>query len=141
MNIERLTELAEWLERGAPEQKGVTKFDMGDFICLEEYKTHTDMWEKYKEGALDEADSILRRCGTACCIAGAAVMFYSKHPALSRLQYNEADDGRDLLDLTAEQSNRLFFPRNLDLITPSWAARCIRKLIETGEVDWAGTAK
>lgn len=129
MNIDKLTEIAEWLEAGAPERKGVTRFDMTGYI---------------------EDASETPGCGTACCIAGAAVQFDRDEPFKNNWDFITGRDestanfdhyAGDILGLDHEQRGALFFGRGVDLdeITPAWAARCIRHLIATGEVDWDGT--
>ena len=112
MNVERLTEIAEWLEAGAPHKGAVDGFNMVD------YTTETD-------------------CGTCCCIAGAANAFAGQ-------PLGSEACARGLLDLRLGQAEELFapnYPAPADWgdVTPAWAARCIRKLIATGEVDWEGT--
>jgi hypothetical protein len=121
VNIDKLTEIAEWLEAGAPERKGVTGFDMEQFLSD-------------------------RGCGTACCIAGAVVQFDRAIPyATANEAYCEGGDPEDLalhlLGMDMETADELFYGRGVDLedIDSAWAARCIRKLIETGRVDWLGT--
>ena len=112
MNIERLNIIAEWLEAGAPERHGITKFDMGEW-------------------------NFTTSCGTTCCIGGAAEIFFGLPTNAPWEVLDEA------LGLDEETTNDLFFPYEVgdrwSAITPAWAARCIRKLIETGEVDWVGT--
>lgn len=135
MNIDKLTEIAEWLEAGAPERDGVVKFNMKNFIVPE-------------------------GCGTACCIAGAVVQFSSALPFRSSKHFyvesplSIRDAAESLLGLDYHESEELFYAPSvlekfedelphgadaLDMITPAWAARCIRNLIETGKVDWLGT--
>jgi hypothetical protein len=125
MHIERLDEIASWLEDGAPHRGKVHAFTMSAFI-----------------------DIIDNDCGTACCIAGAAVQFHRK--SMKKRQYEPTDTGvrfyrraKQLLDLDETTADNLFIMENTDYhlnqVTPAWAARCIRNLIETGEVDWDST--
>lgn len=110
MNIERLTQIAEWLEAGAPHRGGVAGFDM-----------------RYVTSTTD--------CGTVCCIAGAANAFFDAHLGMS---VNAARR----LGINRMQSLELFMPDGYTLegkYSAAHAARCIRKLIATGEVDWHGT--
>jgi len=115
MNVERLTEIAEWLDRGAPERRvsgGVINgFDMESF-----YDDHA-------------------ACGTTCCIAGAAVAFHKGYSALDA--WNVDDIAQELLGLTREQAGELFFSGFGS--TPQHAASVIRHLIATGTVDWNAT--
>ena len=117
MNIERLNIIAEWLEAGAPHKDGVDGFDMRD-------------WKRYTD------------CGTMCCIAGTAYQFFGGEGKSFFIQ------AANLLELDYKTAERLFYALkgspgegviDLATITPAWAARCIRKLIATGEVDWVGT--
>jgi hypothetical protein len=130
MNVERLVAIAEWLEAGAPERDGVSGF------CMESFQQE-------------------RSCGTVCCIAGAANSFWS--PLKNQIDTRDLkSDSYPLATRAAELLGVEFGPLPLqglawDLfmiegddflmrrITPAWAARCIRKLIATGEVDWTGT--
>lgn len=120
MNVDKLTEIAEWLEAGAPERKGVTGFDMEQFVQD-------------------------RGCGTACCIAGAAVQFERRIPYANQHEAYCDGDPEDfavhILGLTSDQGDALFYGRGVEIedIDAAWAARCVRKLVVTGEVDWAGT--
>jgi len=50
INVEALTEIAEWLEAGAPHRNGVHSFDMNEGIS----------WKN-------------TQCNTVCCIAGATL--------------------------------------------------------------------
>lgn len=148
MNIERLTQLAEWLEGGAKHER--FEFDMStgfSFPVTEDFNP-----------------DVVPECGAACCIAGAACQFFGDVETLYRLYWedhyvSEFDDGdmaqldwlpisdeaRVLLGLTDAQAEALFVPTSSpqhlekslrDFNDPAWAARTIRRLIETGEVDW-----
>jgi hypothetical protein len=141
MNIDKLVEIAEWLEAGAPESHGVVKFGMEVFM--------------------DPAYNDRPGCGTVCCIAGAVVQFESEEPFASHWQHQirqgmkVSDHARQILELSESNADALFLAYDaqdllgdeadqlevnpLTLIGAAWAARCIRKLIATGEVDWAGT--
>lgn len=111
MDINRLTIIAEWLENGAPPRDGVSGFDMSSFFQVNE-------------------------CGTVCCIAGAACMFFG-----AKWCDNACAEAADLLDINIDIDGmeNLFYPitdRHLDSITPNHAAQVIRHLIKTGKVDW-----
>lgn len=132
MNVKRLNIIAEWLEAGAPHKDGISGFDMSS------WSDPNDKW---------------RCCGTACCIGGAADQWFVKgaHDAYSvpdimlieRLAEQGNSKAAKALGLDGEKAVDLFFPeRNgiyMHTIDAPWAARCIRKLIATGEVDWEGT--
>ncbi len=116
MNIERLIEIAEWLEAGAPHKGNVHGFSMESF-------------ERYDP-----------KCGTVCCIAGAANQFFGARLANDPCTGREDLSAADLLGLDGEDRYVLFFPpEGWSQITPAHAARVIRKLIATGEVDWKST--
>lgn len=63
--------------------------------------------------------------------------------ALAPSWYRTSVMARDLLGLDADTAQALFLAQgagaDLTKIDEAWAARCIRKLIATGEVDWEGT--
>ena len=152
LNIPALERVAAWLEAGAPESANHgLKFDMGDTLCVTLSKDATaDNW-----------------CGTTCCIAGAAIAFERPDYVAMNIRSSAAlwgddeegdevdvlDPARDLLGLTEDQADTLFIPWNCDRsdqqeavpapwessISPAWAARTIRHLIATGEVDWKAT--
>lgn len=115
MNVERLNQIAMWLEAGAPSTNGVDGFDMSD-------------WKQKKD------------CGTVCCIAGTANEWWNKGK-----EFATSHDAAQLLGLTDEQREHLFLPGSKNECwagieaPPAWAARCIRKFIATGDVDWQGT--
>jgi hypothetical protein len=112
MNKRRLAAIARWLEAGAPHKKGVIGFDMKN----------------------------VGTCGTTCCIAGAAIQFFgTKEEKFAEEQCS--DPAWRILDLHWTTANRLFEPPDFDerKYSTAHAARVIRKLIETGVVDWDGT--
>jgi hypothetical protein len=118
MNKERIEQLAVAIESHAIDELG---FNMGFF--------------RFTGGAVDASG---HDCGTVACIAGTAV-------TLGKL------DGRflaaaDWLDIPYDKvGQELFFPGDASgirvhdwtLITPSHAAAVLRRLAETGRVDWA----
>lgn len=123
MNIERLTKIAEWCE--AQVRKEVTH----ELLSMETFR------------------SPVAHCGTAYCIAGYAVdCFYETVTGIKySWQLNEGTStvATQLLELPADVAHELFFAEHseerLSRIDAAWAARCIRKLIATGVVDWPGT--
>lgn len=128
MNIERLEIIAEWLEAGAPHRDG-QGFNM-------------ETWSKK-----DHTDYAGAKCGTVMCIGGAANQFFGEGTA-GLAMVDEPGVGIEILGLTRKQTVALFYPyvlgalssRNWSSITPQHAARVIRHLIATDEVDWAGQA-
>jgi hypothetical protein len=155
MDNQRLEEIATWLEGGA-KHESIT-FDMAKGIFV---RTNVEI-------PASEVD--LTACSTSCCIAGAAVEFAHKddvgylHKLLDGGEVDRDAEGHDgyqgvwgiisheameLLDLDYDTANQLFRPDEYGngpygelepYSDPAWAARVIRKLIATGEVDWAGT--
>jgi hypothetical protein len=127
MNIERLEIIAKWLEAGAPHVDGTYGFNMDVFLL----HNRQDYSGEY--------------CGTAMCIGGAAIQFFSKLASNCR---NKDARARDLLGLADVEAKKLFYPYTLDRhfknsrdwewsqIKPQDAAKVIRHLIDTGEVDW-----
>jgi hypothetical protein len=102
----RLEYIAQWLEAGAPHRYGVVGFDMSDV----ENETN---------------------CGTVCCIAGAARMFFGKENVAA-----------DTIGLKFPHAQMMFIPPHWNVpsrYSPAWAARCIRHYQKTGIVDWEGT--
>lgn len=135
MNTTLLQEIKAWLEEGAP---GDWDFDMQ--VYFEAERTEED-W-----------------CGTACCIAGAALLFGDRECVEITLDNmcsgydagqhfwwmdNVDDLAAELLGLDADTASQLFNPwsHNLDNplpdhLPPSHAARVIDHLLKTGSVDW-----
>lgn len=116
MNKRRLIAIAKWLEAGAKPRDGIAGFSMAEYFAENE-------------------------CGTTCCIAGAALAFFGDSCQPGMRSYRAAV----LLGLDIHQADDLFFAAHakvgLYAIDAPWAARCIRKLIETGKVDWRGTRR
>lgn len=131
MNKQRLSEMADWLEKGAPHKH--IEFNMSCFM-------YPKLIDQNKDATKDNI------CGTICCLAGCATQFY--HPEafdyrtfLDQIEYFGL--AKDALDLTYRQAKDLFYPRsrcgrgfNMQDITPFWAARTIRRLMKTGKVNW-----
>lgn len=134
MNKQRLKVIAKWLEGGA--KHADVKLDM--VVGLVPY---------------DPENEAHNACGTSCCLAGAAVQFFDpafveEHAVVGKeIPWNSVK-GRaiDLLGMDYHEAMDLFEPSALgpysdlrDYNKPAWAARVVRKLIKTGEVDWVGT--
>lgn len=140
LNIAALDRVAKWLEAGAPctATPGgvpVTGFDMSRGV------------------AIDDAG-----CGTVCCIAGAACQFEGVTNAEvdSMLDADEGNcrelgwanvalSAQEILGLTSEQAYSLFTPEGYASdeweddyrpLTAALAARVIRHLLATGDVNW-----
>jgi len=123
LNKERLTEVALWLEAGAPERK----FNMNRFLNT------------------DETTPLSNWCGTECCIAGYVVTRFAPEDVVMAEKNGSADHlAGELLDLEPEMADQLFYPKDShsrqiedwSAITPEQAGVVVRNLVETGEVDW-----
>ncbi len=140
MNKRRLAAIARWLEAGAPHKKNVVGFSMLDGIVVHEVK-------KTAKETLS--------CGTTCCIAGAAVQFFNDPENFVRTYANPSvylgerkvlswgatvNEAQELLGLGYSKARELFIPAERAKLeqynNPAWAARVVRGLIATGEVDW-----
>lgn len=138
MNKKRLTQLAEWLEAGAPHEH--VKFNMSYYLLL----------TNAEDQILDPEESVLNACGTVCCIAGSAAQFFGGEQ-LKRLTASEAElrvpgIAQKVLGLTRSKAQQLFVPDKLPVggysdIDPKSAAKVIRNLIKTGKVDWSLASK
>lgn len=141
LNIAALDRVAKWLEAGAPHTATpggipVTGFDMSRGVAID-------------------------GCGTVCCIAGAVCQFegVTNAAVAGMLAAREGNWGelcwggtggvamqaQEILGLTSEQADSLFTPEGYSsdewedgyrLLTAALAARVIRHLIATGDVNW-----
>lgn len=137
MNVERLNELASWCEAGCPARNSVVGLNMLDFITIA---------PGAGRARILNYDTPLSECGTVCCIAGTAVMWWgaaAPQKFCDIICFNDwAQQATKLLDLRSDQADGLFFPQGYSsAITPAIAATCIRQLIATGNVEWALAAK
>jgi len=133
-----LTNVAVWLESGGQQDSahGIEYFDMSNSIAK-------------------------RDCGAACCIAGAICL----QNDLKCIEVSRNFDGISFrrsagefvpaatgaasrfLGLNSFQHSALFYAEGtpyadrLVEIDAAHAARCIRKFLNTGEIDWVGTAQ
>lgn len=82
MNVKVLERVADWLERGAPhEQARGMKFDMLPMIAVTKDTATSENW-----------------CGTACCIAGAAITFEDPQLVVKLAKSGHAIERQDLGD-------------------------------------------
>lgn len=122
MNRELLTQIAKWLEAGAPHVRGIDRFDMNRFVYTQEQGSNS--------------------CGTSCCIAGAAEQFNRVNkglPPFANLEMDDMENTKELLGLSPEVGKQLFYAPGYDIkaILPHQAAITIRHLLYTGKVDWS----
>lgn len=120
MNKERLEEVAQWLEAGAPERK----FNMNRLL----------------DTSMSSADK--NWCGTECCIAGYVV---TRYKPFSWDRFAIEHEARTLLGLDYDVSDALFYPKILgtdeqvgdwDDITPADAAQAVRNVMEHNNPLW-----
>jgi hypothetical protein len=151
MNIDRLTKLAEHFEAGAPPEKvnDIQFFMPTTLEITVNKKNNEDHW-----------------CNSSGCIAGLAVAMFDMdsineqvelarrrrpRPRVTMINFVK-DRARKLLDLTNDQINNLFDPETyaeanglntIDLydITHEQVGQMLRRLIETGEVNWLNKPK
>lgn len=145
MNVERLLYLADWLAAGAPHKGKVKGFNISVGVQATSGDTPA--------------------CGTVCCIAGAATQFFNDEEgylvdqAFSEIRYGDTgeapwdevfEEAQELLGLTHDQATALFVPVGTDrpgsiygyggdwddFNDPFLAAKVVRNLAATGEVNW-----
>ncbi len=132
-NIERLEHIAQWLEDDA---KHVQKIGNEEVVTTFWMDVWNEPLEWSDKEAIKELDWTPGECGAAMCIGGAAEQFFNK-------KEEGFKDAKELLGLEIYQGQMLFYPwdffSNLfdEPITPQMAAKVIRHLISTGEVDWS----
>lgn len=145
MNIERLTEMADWLEAGAPHvvfrmdhgretvDAILEDFDLYDYGSTEEYNMITE--ERDTKG--------LGKCGTVCCIAGYAVEAYGSDAqrAEEYMSWKHVKNiAMEAFDLPVSEyinhmGHDLFDPDLApDNCTPQQAARAVRNCIASGGI-------
>lgn len=135
MNRERLTKLAQWLQAGAPHKR--VQFNMnllGNFSD--------------KEGNSRVAPTT-PECTAACCIAGAAAVFFGTTDEVTDAYRRGGEGwrvlGARLLEMDYDEACKLFYPDSkwpcigpgYEEIKPEDAAKVIHHLLETGLVDWS----
>lgn len=121
MDVKLLDKIATWLENG------------GD-ADLTGYEFNMEIW----------FDDDYEDCGTACCIAGAAVAMtkgldYMRAADVS-MKLDVEVEAQQILGLSGDVANALFIPQHTDRIweiSPYDAAKTIRHLIKYGVVDWS----
>lgn len=138
LNRERLLVLAEVLES----KRAEGHFDMHDV-----FESASGAFQAIDVG--EDAATFVETCGSTACICGWAIaIFDPKSPLYSEETFLH---GGSLLGLNATQITNLFAPslassggkafdrqgRELYDATPKEAAKVVRYLAETGEVDWA----
>lgn len=132
MNVENILKLAEVLESPAAEEH----FDMSSWL------DHNGDHDLPDEITYNE---MIKDCGTVACIAGWATVL-AKGDEIVKEENYEFGIGADYLDLEYTQAKHLFTPGVFITVdgeevsayaaTPKQAAKVLRHLAATGEVDW-----
>ena len=129
MNIERLSEIATWLEAGAPHEEGGMAFDMNYVYFTQEEAA----------GLFGKSHVLPKDCGSVACIAGTAVAWYNPDYLNNYCEGYAAQ----ALGLTEKEAVMLFSPLDyyyddgLPDFSPKSVAKVIRNLIKTGKIDWS----
>jgi hypothetical protein len=80
-------------------------------------------------------------CGAPACLAGWSAWEQRGHPETIRFDDTFLEDARKYLGISEDIGGKLFYPfgQGIDFgaVTPEDAALTLRKLVETGEVDWS----
>lgn len=117
MNIERILQLADFIEKLSPE-----RFDIS-------------LWIKAPDRFLTN-QQLIHDCGTCACIGGWAQMLFNDpyEDSISHSQH-----AFELLGLTELQADKLFCPPNYSepsLYPQDRVVRTLRRLAKTGEILW-----
>lgn len=137
MNTERLSAVADAIERGSPATSNLG-FNMRDFAA------HVDAQHKDYTGRAPT-------CGTVACIAGWAASLAAQSPVTPQNRYSSGATGifntaRNYLGLTEEEADSLFYVIEmggyaddaiLTQITSAQAVAVLRHAAATGTIDWA----
>lgn len=120
LDVEKLEYVAKWLEAGAPHTPEGQGFNM-------------DEWMRHSEEDFYAVDYQGHACGTAMCIGGALEQFFGLGA--------DKEVGLEVSDGEWTLADQLFYPwdhfsRAIDYNDPLLAAKVIRHLIATGEVNW-----
>lgn len=123
--------------------------ELADFIEHVEERTNCELHFNMAYYAAPSAHS----CGSVACIAGSAVFLYNRKHFDISAGYTELpldspnipqthNEAMELLELSVAQAGELFTPYiPLMRITKSEAVNTLRKLAETGVVDWSPVEK
>lgn len=125
---------------------------LADFIeSLPDERLDMRYWASDPEGEEDLGQptcTILHNCGTAACLGGytealfnpTRTSFCGTRGLWSPEDPLPSDSAGTLLGLTVAQAHNLFMPPHAngawDCITPAIAADTLRRLAETGQVEW-----
>jgi hypothetical protein len=123
MNKDRILAVADAIEKHSIRGLG---FNMGDFIAS---------WNEDNSG---------HHCGTTACIAGWAYHLAKRRKTavnVDRYPGGAGDVARDWMGLSDRIAGGLFYARGrtaaLEEIPASHAVAVLRRLAETGKVDWS----
>ena len=128
MNIERLTQLRDFIAALPPERVAMNFFIAGLTENIgDDVEDHLAL-----NGAKAALDS--HPCGTVACIAGWATYLFDPNSTTPSVR-----NARQALGLTQEQADDLFTPDYWDVpgqYTQADVVATLTRLIETGEVQW-----
>ena len=148
-NHGRLTELAELLESADEGENFVAYLPIGGSnLQRMELGFDMDMWFKQEDerGKVILGDYYkpvpLHDCDTVCCLGGTANLIWGK--SRTREEIDDDQRAKKILGLDYEEGDKLFYPKNYwsvfqEHLVAANAAKVIRHLIATGEVDWGIT--
>jgi hypothetical protein len=133
LNVERLNELADFIDGTKRIQWDSNN---GNPVCAAVRKPHKwfNMSTWFRKVTRKNRAGETVDCGTVGCIAGWANTLYGNG---APGQWQER--GRELLGLTYDQADELFFARDIkrkSLLSPHRAAKVLRRLAKTGQVNW-----
>lgn len=117
MNVERILQLADFIEKLPPERFDIT------------------LWI-YAPRCLASYEELIQDCGTCACIGGWTQILFNA-PYESTLEYSHS--AFELLGLTEPEAERLFCPPDFhdsSLYPQDRVVRTLRRLAETGEILW-----
>lgn len=125
MNVERITQLADFIEKLPPK-----RFEISTWA------SPVDDHSK----SLKTVGELKHNCGTCACIGGWAEALFNPDDHAFNMSGDSAlliENARQLLDLDDETADALFMPSaSWDQVTREMAAATLRNLALTGEVVW-----
>jgi len=139
MNKERLLKLADTVEKGYYKFNGIqAALVMSTWFENYSMDTAFKIPEHYPERKDLQVEDAFK-CNSMACIAGFACLLFDYENASTRRHYNHEAVAAELLGLEAENASDLFCDYTSPNVTGADAAVVIRRLVETGEVDWSIT--
>lgn len=128
MNVERVLKLAEYIGSLPPEK-----------LYMADYLVETNEFGLKRLSYTMTMDRLTHECGTAACIAGHALMLFGDADSVriaSRAPWKAHDMARELLGLSVERANYLFYGgwtwKHKHGATPQAAARELMEVASHG---------